>query len=203
MNETFIPAEDLDCIAVSILYVTGNPSREGSAFKVVQPRHCKEVEMSSESSSASAQINLAGPGLFPCPEEGCIKTFRRMANLNNHLICGKHDTALDKHTFYDQAKLLYAEKLESDKRDVPVMQTTVKAPGDLQDISVIPKGWALHKRKKAQRFNEKQKQFLNERFNQGETTGQKCNPNSVSKEMRIMKNHQGNRMFERSEYRSR
>jgi hypothetical protein len=56
------------------------------------------------------------------------------------------------------------------------------------------------KRRKPQRFNDRQKYFLNERFNVGENTRQKFNPEVVSKLMNSKKNDQSKQMFDVSEY---
>ena len=34
--------------------------------------------------------STTGSGLYPCPEEGCTKSFQRFSSLHNHLDCGKH-----------------------------------------------------------------------------------------------------------------
>ena len=56
-----------------------------------------------------------GSKLFPSPENGCVKSFQRFSNLENHHDFGKHNYALERETFFDKAILSYATKL--DKRD--------------------------------------------------------------------------------------
>ena len=45
-------------------------------------------------------------------------------------------------------------------------------------------GWALKGAKKAERFNEAQKSYLEAKFNIGQSTGKKLDPDVVAKEMR-------------------
>jgi len=55
-------------------------------------------------------------------------------------------------------------------------------------------GWALRKKKKAKPFTEKQRAFLEEKFMVGET-GKKLDPATVSNQMRLVRDDEGDRLF--------
>ncbi len=184
-------------ISVPSVTVHETNKYQESGFKPVKPRVQKLVE-EKVTSTPQQEVVMEDSGVFTCPEEGCIKSFMRMHHLNNHLICGKHVKALDKYTFHDRAKLLYAEKLEAGERDIPVIKSSSVVPGDKHHIA--EKGWALSTRKAPKRFNERQKAFLNAKFNDGERSGRKCDPSVVAEEMRKKKNEHGQRMFTVGEF---
>lgn len=62
-------------------------------------------------------------------------------------------------------------------------------------------GWALKKTKKKQRFEEKVKSFLIEKFEMRERYGNKVDPLSVSREMRLLKKD-GKLYFEPAEWKT-
>ncbi len=83
-----------------------------------------------------------GSKLFPCPENGCVKSFQRFSNLENHLDFGKHNYALERKTFFDKAILSYATKL--DKRDSTSLECqTSDDLSSCRALYPLPKGWAL------------------------------------------------------------
>ena len=62
-------------------------------------------------------------------------------------------------------------------------------------------GWALNKpRSGSVRFSENVRHYLTAKFDIGETTGMKVNPNDVEAEMRISKDENNQRRFARSEW---
>ena len=64
----------------------------------------------------------------------------------------------------------------------------------------LKEGWALKTTRKPYRFNEKQKSFLTSKFDIGQKTGHKMDPEVVSREMRRTKGTNGERLFTRSEF---
>ena len=61
-------------------------------------------------------------------------------------------------------------------------------------------GWALHKpRSQAVRFTDEVKQYLTTRFELEERTGNKVDPGKVAADVRISRNPDGSRMFERKD----
>ena len=184
-------------------YLIVNTHNPQCAFKELQTR--KQAVSTEQSEGTSTHIEEAPANqatLFSCPEESRVMSFRRVANLNSHLMVGRHTRAPDRLSFHDKAKLLYKEKLEAGTRSIPVVRSHERVQSQLviekeQDLT---RGWALQKRKPTRRFNETPKQFLNEHFNKGQVTGKKSDPSTVAKEMRFKKNQHGQRMFTATEF---
>ena len=65
----------------------------------------------------------------------------------------------------------------------------------------LPEGWAgWESAKPRHRFNSKQKRYLEEKLQHGETTRVKANPEGVSKEMRCLRDENGKRIFTVEEF---
>jgi len=117
--------------------------------------------------------------LFYCPVKGCIKTFLRSFTLQHHMIFDERVIQSKKETIYERAKQGYAKRLEE---------------GSLKQ------GWALKSCKSRSPFNDRQKEFLNEIFEEGERTAIKANPDTVAKTMRTVRNENNARVFQVSEF---
>ena len=63
--------------------------------------------------------STSGGGLYPCPEEGCIKSYQRFSSLQNHLDYGKHVHSLEQESMIDKAVRGYAARLEGQFAGVP------------------------------------------------------------------------------------
>ena len=63
--------------------------------------------------------STTGSGLYPCPEEGCTKSYQRFSSLQNHLDCGKHVRSLEQESIIDKAVRGYAARLEGQFAGVP------------------------------------------------------------------------------------
>ena len=65
---------------------------------------------------------------------------------------------------------------------------------------MLPKGWALKSSAARRcRFTHKQKNYLNEKFQQGEQSGRKSDPASVARSMMSAVDSQGKQMFSASQ----
>ena len=64
---------------------------------------------------------------------------------------------------------------------------------------VLPQGWALRSARKATRFSDSQRQYLEGKFNVGQATGVKLDPLDVARDMRYARN-QGEKLFTVSEF---
>ena len=52
--------------------------------------------------------------LFPCPEDGCVKSYMTHGRLEQHLMYGKHEfRGAESLSLLDRAKISYAERLEA------------------------------------------------------------------------------------------
>ncbi|CAG2244392.1 unnamed protein product [Mytilus edulis] len=66
--------------------------------------------------------------------------------------------------------------------------------------SKLSKGWALKLKRGSQKFTESQKKFMTDKFEIGERSGQKCDPEDMSTLMRSVKDEQGSRLFKQVEF---
>ena len=59
----------------------------------------------------------------------------------------------------------------------------------------VVQGWALRGAKKTLRFNENQRQYLDDKFEIGQESGHKADPEMVSRDMRYTRTEKGQRRF--------
>jgi len=157
-----------DGLSVPHLDVTDNVVEDRFTAKVqLKPKPAKSNSISQEEDVVKNEE--ADPQLFCCPEEGCIKTYKRMSDLNYHLDCGKHKRVEESYTMLDKAALSYARKLEEPTKAVPHINELLIT--DESCTTSLPMGWALRPTNTAKRFSEKQKEYLTSKFLLGETTG--------------------------------
>ncbi|KAK3085974.1 hypothetical protein FSP39_011508, partial [Pinctada imbricata] len=157
-------------------------------------------EVSDKSASPSTiscckQSDDDSGNLFSCPEEGCISTFINHGNLLRHLDIGKHRYAEDNVSLKDRTRMLFTELVDTKSQQGDLMH---HVEGSSQTL--LQKGWGLKGKREAKRFTADQKAYLEKKFNQGEKTGHKCDPEEVSREMRFVKDESGRRRFKLSEF---
>lgn len=136
--------------------------------------------------------------LFSCPNEGCIRVYKRYGSMLNHLSYGKCKFQLERESLLDTAKVVYSKKLWSGELSLKIDNTDESTLTEvpLSDLHKKEKeGWALSSAKKAKPFSEKQRNFLEEKFMIGETTGRKLDPVTVAKQMRVSRDVDGQRLF--------
>lgn len=139
--------------------------------------------------------------LFFCPEEGCVKSFQQCSSLEKHLDCDKHKYALEYETLYDKAMTMYATKLEHGACVLPESADEGVRTSVEDDGSALPMGWALKSAGVTRKnLTVAQKKYLTGVFQEGERTGQKADPTSVSKAMRKAKQSDGSSIFGKSDY---
>lgn len=126
-------------------------------------------------------IKLSPSGAYPCPSDGCARVFQRLSALEKHLSLEKCKQKLERLSLLDRAKIGYKEHLEEGAGVIPTLNPTVTAASGSR---TVPEGWKLKASKKAYRFNDKQKNYLDAKFNIGQETGRKMDPNVVSQQMR-------------------
>ena len=79
--------------------------------------------------------STTGSGLYPCPEEGCTKSYQRFSSLQNHLDCGKHVRSLEQESMIDKAVRGYAARLEGQFAGVPQCEDQARAGREAQSIT--------------------------------------------------------------------
>ncbi len=83
---------------------------------------------------------------------------------------------------------------------VPNIPTEVPKPRPTGSLS-LPMGWALRSSQvKRTRFNTSQRDYLTKKFDLGETSGQKADPDSVARSMMTARDSKGNRLFTSPEF---
>ena len=162
---------------------------------------CKDTTTESSVSSDS-EIHM-----FECSEPGCVENFKTFSELESHLDIGHHCVKEERQpeTLYDKLRRGWADmfttsvNITKDATCTPSYQQSVSAsPPSDQAVSM---GWALPKpRAGSSRFTEKVKNYLTARFDLGEQTGRKADPQQVSNDMRKATDEQNNRLFDREEW---
>ncbi|KAL9963761.1 hypothetical protein ACROYT_G027299 [Oculina patagonica] len=135
--------------------------------------------------------------LFSCPNEGCVKVYQGYLSLEKHMSFGKCKMLPEKETLLDKAKKSYHILLQEDVSSAKALETTEV---EATEGTRLPEGWALKTAKKPKRFSEAQRKYLEDKFNLGQETGHKQNPEQVSKDMRFAKKANGSRLFSKDEF---
>ena len=87
----------------------------------------------------------------------------------------------------------YAQMLEGQCEAVPELDAVAEPPSS---HDMLLKGWVLKSSASRRcRFTHKQKNYLTEKFQQGERSGRKSDPASVARSMMSAVDSQGKRMF--------
>ena len=146
---------------------------------------CHEDHLSSDEENEISEV-FQKPSLFVCPEDGCVKKFLTHGKLDQHIMYGEHQFKLERLTWLDKAKISYAQHLEGGSQAVVTVSAIPAQPimDQVKGPQPLSKGWALKEsEKKHRRFTEKQEQYMDKKFIEGENTGIKSSGDEVSKEM--------------------
>lgn len=162
---------------------------------------CKDTTTESSVSSDS-EIDM-----FEYSEPGCMMSFRTFSELESHFDIGDHCVKEERQseTLYDKLRRDWVDMFTT---SVNITKDGTCTPGSQQNVSSSPPsdqavrmGWALPKpRAGSSRFTEKVKNYLTARFDLGEQTGRKADPQQVSSDMRKTTDEQNNRLFDRKEW---
>ena len=136
-----------------------------------------------------------------------MKSFRTFSELESHLDIGDHCVKEERQseTLYDKLRRDWVDMFTT---SVNITKDGTRTPGSQQNVSSSPPsdqavrmGWALPKpRGGSSRFTEKVKNYLTARFDLGEQTGRKADPQQVSSDMRKTTDEQNTRLFDRKEW---
>ena len=99
----------------------------------------------------------------------------------------------------DLAKQQYASRLQEGVGLLPSLEVLASDVSSSSD-QTNKEGWALKEAKKAERFNETQRSYLEAKFNIGQATGRKLDADVVAKEMRRARGADGDRLFSVTEF---
>ena len=138
---------------------------------------------------------------FSCPQAGCSLSFTSFDSLQSHLDYEQHEIKTSQESIYDQFRRDWAARfstIHSENRLKPKVHISSVAN------SSIPMGWALQKpRVGGKRYSPHVKDYLKARFDAGEQSGQKADPQQVSMDMRNARTEENNRLFSREEWLTR
>ncbi len=137
--------------------------------------------------------------IYSCPQEGCTRVFQRHSALQKHLSYERCTKSVERATLLDHAMQDYAELLSEGVGKIPVLPEVAATSNSGAKVR-LKEGWALKQMKKPYRFNEKQNSYLVAKFNVGQDTGRKMDPEVVAREMRREKDANGVRLFAMSEF---
>jgi len=113
------------------------------------------------------------------------------------MIFDEHVIQSKKETIYERAKQGYAKRLEGGSHANPALQTKFEV---FHGENNLRQGWALKSCKSRSLFSDRQKEFLNEIFEEGERTEIKANPDTLAKTMKRARNENNERVFQVSEF---
>lgn len=157
------------------------------------------VKPQKEGAAEESDDEKAAKAIYSCPQEGCTRVFQRHAALEKHLSYERCTKSIERATLRDHAMKEYAAILTEGVGKIPVLPETA-GTSDSGTKEPLKEGWALKEIKKPYRFNEKQKSYLVSKFNIGQDTGRKMDPEVVAREMRREKDPNGARLFVMSEF---
>ena len=180
--------------SIESLFSRGDFSDLSGAVDTKKPKSQEEVEQLSDEEEQDQDSNA----LFSCPNEGCIKVYQRHSSLEKHLCYGKCEFLPVKESLMDKAKVLYHDKLLCEASTLPSVKSVPYQHPTATEV--LPQGWALRSSKKATRFSDNQRRYLDSKFKVGQETGLKLDPEDVSRDMRYARNQDGEKLFTVSEF---
>ncbi|GBN70906.1 hypothetical protein AVEN_73528-1 [Araneus ventricosus] len=117
-----------------------------------------------------------------CSDQNCMSSFHTDEQIQQHIYSGQHNYPKIV-TSYDKIKQSFINIVKFNENILS---------------GILSEGWAFPTRKNVS-FSNKQKEFVLENFNFGETTGQKQTPEQVQHAMK-MKKQEGKKRFSPEEY---
>ncbi|XP_062575515.1 uncharacterized protein LOC134237441 [Saccostrea cucullata] len=133
-------------------------------------------------------------GDLSCTEPGCIRSFRKPSTLEKHLAVGSHSYH-ETNSSTDIAMELWAEQCSQSlcyNQSHSIQSSNASSESQLSQLKT---GWALKSDRKFVRFSTAVKQFVKNIFDEGEKTGKKANPVTVSLQIRNERDENGNHVF--------
>jgi hypothetical protein len=161
---------------------------------------CKEPLPESSDDDSDLELDI-----FECSEPGCMKSFQNFSELESHLDIGDHSVKDEqKETLYDKLRRDWVERFTtavSITQDEACTSSNVTNENESSSPNnAVQIGWALSKpRSGSSRFSDKVRSYLTARFDIGELTGHRADPQKVSTDMRNARDEQNNRLFTREE----
>lgn len=174
--------------------------RTGAESEATNAQDVVEAENGSDFSDGERNVETT-PKLYVCPNEGCCRSYQRYSAMDHHVAYGKCSYREEKETLLDKAKKGYSERLMAGQStsNVVGIQTIQQSLLSCDETLALEEGWALRKKRKIKPFTDKQKAFLEEKFMVGETSGKKLDAATVSRQMKLVRDDEGDRLFSAAE----
>ena len=191
--------EALNIKCESLIIAKDSGSEKG--FSSVTPRRIRLPTVQEE------EADVVDNASYQSNKPGCSYVSANFEALQDHVNFGKHGfKSRDNEGIYDRLRREWARKfatlwIEPLNKTSNIQDQASYSP---QDWAPESQGWASQKsRGCGTRFSENVKAYLQSRFDTGELTGRKADPNQISKEMRVARNVDGTRKFNREEWLSK
>ncbi|KAK3747345.1 hypothetical protein QZH41_007276 [Actinostola sp. cb2023] len=174
---------------------------ENYGFFPPSPRRIKTDSRVSEDPIPEATV-------FECPDIACSQAFTDLESAELHACLERHSEPKPKSTqekqesIYDTLRRGWVEQFASlslaDEASCATRTAGISREDKQYDL--LPCGWALQKPRTTSRFTEKVKCYLLRKFEVGEKTGRKADPQQVVQDIRTARDELGNRLFSRDEW---
>ena len=180
---------------------TETVEKDNACLAAELPGPAKPVRSSEESGVEDRDC-----GLFSCPEPGCVKQYITMGKLEKHIAAEKHSFQDVSEPLGDKVIKKWAEQFQqvmsenlSSQLENKLSSLRLTEELSVTTHQVLQKGWALKVPKRATRFPDNVRNYLQEKFDVGNVTGHKADPAQVSVDMRCARDELGRRLFAASE----
>ena len=173
----------------------GVASQGDTGLRVIQP-----FGQATQKGSVGENIRQRSD-IYSCQEAGCVLTFKTQAEADNHMDTGKHRLEEDCESTYDRIRRKWAGMVTG-VTFAPDLPSTSLQGGESSSAAHKPLGWALKVTKRPTRITDNVKTFLMEKFEEGVRTGNKADPVQVAREMKTLRNEDGQPTFKPEEWRT-
>ena len=135
----------------------------------------------------SARTSIKQKNVYECDVEGCNAAFIKFGNYINHIVTNDHPSIAEKLSLKDAAMRMYHSKLEKveNRRIISTDVNLTKAIAD--EMNLLTRGWALPTRKPNTEYSDKQRGYLQKRFDEGVSDVKHWKPKEVVFEMKTLK----------------
>lgn len=154
---------------------------------------------SKESETGKEDDNGGEEGLYECSEGQCNCTFLSVEDLEIHVDFGQHSRTSKSESVYDTLRREWAKTYRTVSFKDPTFSRATEGTQRKQ-VSSLKMGWALSKPRTSARFSNEVRHYLIQKFEVGETTGHKSNPDQVASDMRNARDENGSRLFSRDQW---
>lgn len=143
--------------------------------------------------------------IYSCQETGCVLTFKTRADAENHMDTGKHRLEVECESMYDRVRRKWAAMVTGVTFAPNVPSTSLHGEDSSRAArapALRPLGWALKVAKRPTRMTDKVKTYLTKKFEEGLRTGNKADPMQVAREMKTLRDEDGQSTFKPEEWRT-